>query len=40
MILERELEASELFNEIKLRGIDRSTDGVSFTTIELSGEKK
>lgn len=36
----RKLETSELFKEIKLRGIDRLTDGVSFTTIELTGAKK
>ncbi|MCX8095711.1 MAG: hypothetical protein N3D74_05955 [Caldisericia bacterium] len=36
----RRLETSEIFNEINLRGIDRSSDGISFTTIEILGVKK
>ena len=34
------LKESTLFNEVILRGIDRSIEGVSFTTIELKGVKK
>lgn len=32
--------SSDVFNEVILRGIDRSSDGVSFTTIEITGVKK
>ncbi|MDI6861521.1 MAG: hypothetical protein QMD25_05865 [Caldisericia bacterium] len=36
----RKLEESQLFNEVILRGIDRTRDGNSFTTIEIKGVKK